>query len=212
MLKRKGGINMLKTLAIESGGHIKECLYILCDLNEWMEDMSDEFFAYKSGRLWYERKIEPRRDKNRELISIETQSISKESLKAIASIIRIISKSNNRRRISFQDKSLCGLDLKNIREKVSYRFLFSKSDLRGANLENANLQGSYLSYTQLQGANLNNTQLQEIDLYQEELEAKMQSQAQQSAYFHEKHFNKLDYWSELEKADPILILNYKDPA
>ena len=83
MLKRKGGINLLKTLAIESEEHREGSLYTLCDLNEWMKDMKDEFFCYntcikdsidqffnpkKDDELWYDRRIEDKENEHKDPI------------------------------------------------------------------------------------------------------------------------------------------------
>ena len=46
LLKQKGGVNILKTLAIESPEHREECLYALADLNEWMKHIKDNKFFY----------------------------------------------------------------------------------------------------------------------------------------------------------------------
>ena len=175
LLKQKGGINLLKTLAIESPEHREECLYSLTDLNEWMKHIKEKnFFIIENQKVWYEKNLKERYykiDGWKQIITIEEQELSRESLNSIESIIRRVVESSENDKdmiqkdvINFASKHLCGIKLNSVENSIIEYFDFNKANLQGADLSGAYLQGADLSDAKLEGADLSFANLQGADL------------------------------------------------
>ena len=137
---QKGGIELLKFLAVESEEYRLSCISILCDLNKWMHGLEDDIL---------ELNINPvESDNNTETIDILR---SRQVIQAISYIIRE-SEINKNGIINIRNKHIPFLNL--IDTKIAHRFGFNNSNMIASYLINCNLKGMNLQKTNLKFANL----------------------------------------------------------
>ena len=160
LITRKGGVHILKDLALTSPKHTQKCIDLLCSLNEvWMPDVvknNPEFFLSD----WLKEKIQKDylfqyhfetyyEDYKRLPDQI---SLSQEVLKHMSTIIKFISKGDIFNEVyDLINKYLCSAELTNIDFS---KFKLSNTFLCGAKLSKANFSDRFLSDMNFYGASL----------------------------------------------------------
>jgi len=190
---RKGGVHILKDLAMTSPKHAQKCIDMLCSLNEaWMpkflQDYPDFFrinFDFANIKNLAKLKIEIGSKDISIYNSADAKSyigriaLSQLVLLSMAEIIRHINDNYEYQGpFDLQYKYLCSIDLYNIilnKNKFKLSFIdlqnaillradLQEADLRFSDLQNAFLREANLQNAILHWANLQNAILQEADL------------------------------------------------
>ncbi|MBC8485363.1 MAG: pentapeptide repeat-containing protein [Ignavibacteria bacterium] len=177
---RKGGVHILKDLALTSSAHAQKCIDMLCSLNEsWMPKFLNDypdFFKLNSNfpniKNIDELKLTKDLFINGDLNAssyIDQISLSQLVLNSMSSIINHISTNddyNDTYDLSY--KYLCSIDLNGINFK---KFKLNNLNLHFANLGKANLHSTYSHGINLKSAYLAEANLQSADLNEANLKS-----------------------------------------
>lgn len=172
LLTRKGGVHILKDLAITSPKHTQKCIDMLCSLNEvWMPSIIKKninFFSYLFA-TWTKNPIDQTLLSKNFGLSCENDSIlperislSSEVIKHMSSIIKIISEDEKFKEVyDLSHKYLCSITIK----KVDHlKFIFDNSYLIGANfidayIHSVNFKNVHFEHSYFSSTIANNTKL-----------------------------------------------------
>ena len=176
-----GAIVALRDLAIDNNNYTQRCLDILCSCNQWMEEYLGKFSCneyttcFANRRLTDSNRIVPTKSDQENLIKLEHERRSQQSLNSVATILDKISKKDNKiygiRNIDLSGKTLCGINLSNSKIagiNLENAYLngasFEDANLRKAKLYKAQLRGAYMIGAQMQNVNITSAQLQGANL------------------------------------------------
>jgi hypothetical protein len=177
LITRKGGVHILKDLAVTSQKHTQKCIDMLCSLNEvWMPDILSEkpdFFLRDTQFNWMKEKITDNKllhefeikskytgVKKQDWLAEEI-SLSQDINKHLASIISFICKNEDIKDIyDFSNKYLCSINLSNINLK---KIRLDDSCLIGANIHKCTFEG-YINRMKLDNCNIRNCNFSDITL------------------------------------------------
>ncbi len=195
-----GAIVALRDLAMDNNNYTQRCLDILCSCNQWMEGYLDKFSCnydtacFADIHLTANNRIVPIKSNKGNLIKLEHERRSQQSLSSVATILDKISKKDNAgykiKNIDLSGKTLCGI---NLHEHEISGINLNNAYLNGANLRLANMQGAkltnahlrraYIGEANLQGANMMNANMEGTDLMLANL---------QNATLHETNLQRTD--------------------
>jgi hypothetical protein len=182
LITRKGGVHILKDLAMTSPQHAQKCIDMLCSLNEsWMPKFLKDYpdFFVINNNFPNIKNIEEIKIYNGGVdvigpseylaYNIYTKPIvndiilSQLVLISLAEIIKHISKKYEYKKIyDLSYKYLCSIDLRGLELN---KFNLNNINMQSANLEEVNLVSLNMVNAKLQYSNLIRANLQSVDLY-----------------------------------------------
>lgn len=176
LITRKGGVHILKDLAMTSPKHAQKCIDMLCSLNEtWMPKFLKDYpdFFKINNNFANIKNIEEVKIYNGGVNVIDSSEylayniytkpivndimLSQLVLLSLSEIIKHISKNYEyKEKYDLSYKYLCSINL----SELDIR----KFNLRNVNLQNSYLKNSYLQKVNLFGANLQSAYLDNVNL------------------------------------------------
>ncbi|HEY5122813.1 MAG TPA: pentapeptide repeat-containing protein [Ignavibacteria bacterium] len=187
LITRKGGVHILKDLAVTSPQQAQKCIDLLCSLNEsWMPKFLNDYPNFfetnknfpniKNIEEIKRYKTKDEKDLNQFVYYFEDTkkyidniSLSQLVLQTVSEIIKYISKNYEYKSpYDFSYKFLCSINLNDVDFKN--KFNFENANLQSAQLKEVNLQSADLFRANLQSAELFKADLQSADLHEANLQ------------------------------------------
>lgn len=177
-ITRKGGIHILKDLAITSPKHTQKCIDMLCSLNEvWMPFILNQNinFFIDENYDWLNRKVSLEDLEKKFMIKnidtnyekkewlLEEISVSQSVLKEIVNIIQHINQTEEglEELYDMSYKYLCSIKLNAINLT---NFKTNNINFTGANIEGCDLQTTDFSGSNFEGSKIYSTKFQDSEL------------------------------------------------